>query len=409
MRVALFYHTVRSDWNHGHSHFLRGLVRALQTLGHDAIVYEQAGNWSVANLVHDHGLQPLVQFRRRFPSTKVRLYQPEPTAELERRLLRELSGVDVVVIDEWPAVEDVALTDLLIRLKPICGYTLLLRDAHYRILTEPVAIHSRLGRFDAVLTYGPSMAEAYRHRFGLRNVHVLHEAADVTLFRPLPRDAERPVDDAVFIGNWGERDRAQNLNDFLLRPAKRFQRERRFAVYGVRYPRQVLATLERHGVEYRGWLPNFLVPDAFAHARVGLHVIRRQYAELLHGIPTIRVFEALACGLPLVSTRWHDTDHLFREGVDYLMVDTAKQMEEALDWLWHDDDARSRLARNGLLRVRGAHTCLHRAEQLLEIVARLRAPRVTGQMRPAAVGLEGSRVREVSGAPVGRTSAARAQ
>jgi spore maturation protein CgeB len=384
VRIAFFCHTVRSDWNHGHSHFLRGVVRALQLLGHTALVYEEARSWSVTNLVREHGLAPLLQFRRRFPFIDVRLYEPEPPAALRRRLEDELAGADAVVLDEWPAVEHPALTELLIQLRRSCGYALLLRDAHSRVLTQPVPLRERLDRFDSVLVYGPSMADEYRSGLGLtRGVHVLHEAADVALFRPGAREPERPPDDAVFIGNWGEGDRADDLRRFLLGPAQRFGGRRRFAVHGVRYPPRARAALAGAGVEYRGWLPNYLVPEAFARARVGLHLIRRQYAARLHGIPTIRVFEALACGLPLVSTRWRDTDHLFREGQDYLLVDTPTQTEEVLEWLWRDDDARARLGQSGMLRVLGAHTCLHRAEQLLEIVASCRVPWVARGVRLA--------------------------
>jgi spore maturation protein CgeB len=389
MRIALFCHTIRSDWNHGHSHFLRGLVRALRLLGHSVTVYEEARGWSVTHLVREHGLAPLREFRRRFPFIDVRLYEPEDPPALERRLADELAGVDAVLLDEWPAVEHPALTDLLIRLRPACGYALLLRDAHSRVLTEPVPLRRRLDRFGAVLVYGPSMADEYRRRLGLPGVRVLHEAADVALFRPRAQEpATGDVDDAVFIGNWGEGERADDLDRFLLGPARRFGGRRRFAVHGVRYPPEVLRALAgAGGVDYRGWLPNYLVPHAFAHARVGLHLIRRQYAEWLHGIPTIRVFEALACGLPLVNTRWRDTDHLFREGRDYLLVDTPAQMEEVLAWLWHDASARARLGRNGMLRVLGAHTCVHRAEQLLEIVQDLRSP-WPARARRAAIGTD---------------------
>ena len=391
MRFALFYHTVRSDWNHGHSHFLRGMVRALAALGHQAICYEEAGGWSVTNLVAEYGLGPLVQFRRRFPDIETRLYRCEPHAELERRLARELSGVDVVIAHEWPAIENPGLMDALARLKRTCGFKLLLHDNHHRILTQPVRLaRTHLERFDAVLAYGPSMAAEYRRRFGLREVHVLHEAADTSLFRPLAADPERPEDDALFIGNWGGRDRAHEMREFLLRPAKHFRKEgRRFAIYGVRYPPPVLRTIrDYYGVDYRGWLPNYRVPEAFAQARVGIHVVRRQYARVLYGIPTIRVFEALACGVPLVSTRWQDTDHLFREGQDYLVVDTRAQMEEALAWLWEDETARRRLARSGLARIRAEHTYLHRAEQLLGIIARIVVPRDTRAGREPAARVE---------------------
>ncbi|HEV2125426.1 MAG TPA: glycosyltransferase, partial [Chloroflexota bacterium] len=285
-------------------------MRALQTLGHDTVCYEEAENWSISNLVGQHGLRPLVQFHRRFPFAQARLYRPEPISELEKQLRLELAEVDVVVVHEWTAAENPALVDLLARLKRAHGFLLFFHDTHYRILTQPVRM-ARLGfdRFDAILAYGPSIADEYRRRLGLTNVHVFHEAADASIFQPLPPDPDRPMDDALFIGNWGGRDRAHELREFLLRPARDFRGERRFAVHGVRYPTRVLDTIQRHyGVEYRGWLPNYLVPAAFAQAHVVVHVIRRQYMRVLHGIPTIRVFEALACGTALVSTRWHDTD-----------------------------------------------------------------------------------------------------
>jgi spore maturation protein CgeB len=145
----------------------------------------------------------------------------------------------------------------------------------------------------------------------------------------------------------------------------------------VRYPPEVLADLRAgSGVEYRGWLPNHRVPDAFAQARVVLHVPRRQYARLLYGTPTIRVFEALACGAPLISTPWVDSDGLFRVGEEYLVVDTPARLEAALEWLWRDESARRRLARSGEQRILAAHTCRHRAAQLQAIVAGLGGPAV---------------------------------
>ena len=72
-------------------------------------------------------------------------------------------------------------------------------------------------------------------------------------------------------------------------------------MHGVRYPPEGRAALAAAGIDYAGYLPNFRVPQAFAAARMTVHVPRRPYATALPGIPTIRVFEALACGIPLVS------------------------------------------------------------------------------------------------------------
>jgi spore maturation protein CgeB len=377
VRYAFFYHSVRSDWNQGNAHFLRGLVRALTDLGHRAVCYEEAAGWSVTNLVAGAGLRPLVEFRRRFPFIDVRLYTREPARELEQSLRAELAGVDVVVLHEWPAAEHPALLEALLRLRRDCGFRLLFHDTHYRVLTQPVRMaRLALERCDAILAYSPSLAAAYRDTLGLSGaaVHVFHEGADTAIFRPRPPDPARPTDDAVFVGNWGGPDRAAELRAFVFGPARRFHPRRRFALYGVRYPPEILADVRaRCGVDYRGWLPNHRVPDAFAQARVVLHVPRRQYARLLYGTPTIRVFEALACGAPLVSTPWVDTDGLFRAGEDYLVVDTPAHLEGALEWLWRDDAARRRLAESGERRILAAHTCRHRADQLQAIVAGLGA------------------------------------
>ena len=74
LRIALFCHSIVSDWNHGNAHFLRGLVRSLKKLGHQVFTLEEEENWSLSNLVRDHGMQPVVDFRRHFPFIENRSY-----------------------------------------------------------------------------------------------------------------------------------------------------------------------------------------------------------------------------------------------------------------------------------------------------------------------------------------------
>ena len=71
--------------------------------------------------------------------------------------------------------------------------------------------------------------------------------------------------------------------------------------------------LQDAGVEYRGYLPNLDAPATYAERAHGAYSAA-QYTRAMNGIPTIRVFEALACGIPLISAPWSDTEHLFREG-----------------------------------------------------------------------------------------------
>ena len=99
---------------------------------------------------------------------------------------------------------------------------------------------------------------------------------------------------------------APSCAEFLIGPADRHGLNA--VVHGVRYPQAALGELAAAGILYRGWLPNHEVPATFARARATVHVPRRPYVEALPGIPTIRVFEALACGIPLVSAPWRDVE-----------------------------------------------------------------------------------------------------
>ncbi len=112
----------------------------------------------------------------------------------------------------------------------------------------------------------------------------------------------------------------------------------------------------------------------FAKHLATVHVPRRFYTQVLPGIPTIRVFEALACGIPLVSAPWDDCEHLFRVGEDFLMVGNGAEMTRVLTDLKNDRELRASLVRSGLESIRNRHTCAHRVQELLNIVEQVRAP-----------------------------------
>ncbi|HRK95296.1 MAG TPA: glycosyltransferase, partial [Rhodospirillales bacterium] len=162
-------------------------------------------------------------------------------------------------------------------------------------------------------------------------------------------------------------ERTAELETFLLGPVRALRLRAR--VHGVRYPGEALAALRRAGIGYGGWLANDLVPEAFARHRLTVHVPRGPYARSLPGIPTIRVFEALACGIPLVSAPWDDCEGLFRPGRDFLFAADGAAMTEALRRLLAEPSAAAELARNGLETIRARHTCAHRVDELLAICA----------------------------------------
>jgi spore maturation protein CgeB len=145
-------------------------------------------------------------------------------------------------------------------------------------------------------------------------------------------------------------------------------------IYGVRYPQSARDTLARYGASYHGWAPNAAAPALFAKALATVHVPRRYYATILPGIPTIRVFEALACGIPLVSAPWDDSEGLFRQNKDFLMVRSGSQMTEALRSMREDSELRAALVASGLETILARHTCAHRVDELLAIVTSLQTP-----------------------------------
>jgi spore maturation protein CgeB len=242
-------------------------------------------------------------------------------------------------------------------------FVLLFHDTHHRASSQP-EVMSRFGLadYDGILVFGACLAQIYERRGWGRRVWTWHEAADTTLFRPLPEVPSE--DDLVWIGNWGDGERAVELREFLIEPAA--QLGLATTVHGVRYPQEALAELERGGIRYGGWLPNHLVPQCFARRRVTVHVPRRPYVEALPGIPTIRVFEALACGIPLISAPWSDEEGLFPAGT-YLTARDGDQMRRHLAAVLADGDLAAALRQNGLEAIRARHTCDHRAAELLAI------------------------------------------
>jgi spore maturation protein CgeB len=121
------------------------------------------------------------------------------------------------------------------------------------------------------------------------------------------------------------------------------------------------------------------VPELFAQHAVTVHVPRRPYAGALPGIPTIRPFEALACGIPLVSAPWDDVEGLFSAGDDYLVARNGDEMRTLLERVLLDQGLARHLAQHGRRTILERHTCGHRVDELLAIVAQLGIEEPTGE------------------------------
>lgn len=361
LRIRYFAHSWVSDWNHGNAHFLRGLVRSLIRLGHDVRCYEELGGWSLTNLVRHEGetaIQAVDEFRRLYPELNVRFYNKD--ANFSAFAQRELRDADLVILHEWNAPE---IVNQVLALKDRLGFRVLLHDTHHRAYTSPRDIlRFHLHHFDGVLAFGEAIRVIYTDGFGMPRAWTFHEAADLDHFKPLP--VKKDID-VLWVGNWGDEERTRELQEYLIGPATALNCK--VVVHGVRFPAQGLDQLADAGIEFRGYLPNLQAPRAYSQSLLSVHVPRRQYANGLSGIPTIRVFEALACGTPLVCSPWTDVEGLFRPGQDYVVVPDGRAMRDEITRLLRDSCARRQLAENGLQTIREHHTCEHRARQLIDI------------------------------------------
>jgi spore maturation protein CgeB len=363
MCIVMFYHSLRSDWNHGNAHFLRGVVGELLLRGHAVRVCEPADAWSVQNLRAEHGDAPLHAFAAAYPT----LADATTTYDLQSLDLDAvLDEADLVIVHEWSD------HDLVRRIgdhrKSGGRYGLLFYDTHHRAATEEASTSRYdLSGYDGVLAFGAVLRDLYLVRRWSNRAWTWHEAADTLLFRPIASDDKDG--DVVWVGNWGDEERTAELHEFLLAPVKDLGL--RVRVHGVRYPDHAKRALVENDIEYAGWLPNFRAPEVFARFKATVHVMRRPYTLALPGIPTIRVFEALACDIPLVCSPWEDAENLFTAGQDYLVARDGAEMRRHLRTLVGEPEFARQLAAHGHRTLLSRHTCAHRVDELMNIAAEL--------------------------------------
>ena len=363
MRIVIFCHSLVSDWNHGNAHFLRGVCSEIVARGHGLAVYEPGQAWSRVNLLAEHGQRPLADFARAYPGLRSRLYD-EDTLDLDEAL----DGADLVLVHEWNTHALVRRIGL--HRRGHSGYRLLFHDTHHRSVTDVQGMaRYELADYDGVLAFGDVIRDLYRSKGWARQAWTWHEAADARRFHPIEGMAREG--DLVWIGNWGDDEREAELDEFLLEPVRQLGLKAR--IHGVRYPSHALERLASAGIDYGGWLPNHDAPRVFARYGATVHVPRRPSAKALPGIPTIRMFEALACGIPLISGPWRDDEGLFATSSDYLMARDGAEMRRHLRDVIADRALATELAEHGRATILARHTCGHRVDELLAIVGELTA------------------------------------
>jgi spore maturation protein CgeB len=249
-------------------------------------------------------------------------------------------------------------------------FRLLFHDTHHRSVSRPEQMAKYdLCSYDGLLAFGESICEIYLKNGWAKKAWSWHEAADTEIFKPidLPKKG-----DVVWIGGWGDDERSQEIIQYIVEPIRELNLKA--AVYGVRYPPKAIRLLQKAGITYGGYLPNYKIPEVFAQYKATIHVPSKYYSEKLNGIPTIRPFEAMACGIPLISAPWEDSENLFKPGEDFLMAHSKQEIKNSLVQLLTDPGFSKKLSQHGLETIRQKHTCAHRARSLMKICKQFDIP-----------------------------------
>ena len=355
MRIVIWGLTVSSSWGNGHATLWRGLIRALAADGHHVTFVERDVPW-YRDTRDLHAL----------PGGRLLLYRD--WAEV-LAVKRELLEADALIVTSY--CPDARAAAALIAAEgrgTAIFYDLDTPVTLARLAAgEAVAYlpEDGLGLFDLVLSYtgGPAL-DALTTRLGARRALPLYGHVDPAAHRPVP-----PVamfrGDLSYLGTFAA-DRQAAVERLFVRPAAR-RPDRRFVLGGSSYPADFPWQPNIHFMDHVGPADH---PAFFCSSRLTLNVTRRDMAAM-GWCPSGRLFEAAACGAPIVSDDWDGLDRFFAPGEEILLAETADDVLAALD---REDAELRRIADAARARVLAEHSSAVRAREFVRLIEHARRP-----------------------------------
>jgi len=349
MKLVVLGLSLSSSWGNGHATTYRALLRAFAQRGHDILFLERDVPWYAS---HRDVTEP----------EYCRLEHYGSLQELDR-WTEEIAGADAVIVGSYvpEGVEVARFVQHAAR-----GVT-----AFYDIDT-PVTL-TKLERgdfeylspevipgFDLYLSFtgGPTLRRIER-QYGSPAARALYCSVDPAAYRPL--DVPKRWD-LSYLGTYSD-DRQPALERLLIEPARRLP-HMRFVVAGPQYPDSIVWPANVERIEH---CPPADHAEFYSASRFTLNVTR---ADMIAAgwSPSVRLFEAGACGVPVISDRWHGIEDLLEPGREIILADTSNEVIAALA---SDAAAIGAAARAKIL---SAHTAAHRAAELETYLSSVRVP-----------------------------------
>lgn len=354
LKIVILGLSLTSSWGNGHATTYRGLMRELSELGHEVLFLERDVPWYAAN-----------RDLPRPPYGRIALYSN--LRELKQRFSRAIRGADLVMVGSY-VQQGALIGDWILRLAegvtafydidtPVTMKHLARRDLDY--LTEEL-----IPRYQLYFSFtGGPFLESIRRRYGAQRVLPLYCSVDPHLYFP---EARAKRWELGYMGTYSE-DRQPALDELLLQPARDW-RQGRFVVAGPQYPAEI--PWPRNVRRYTHLAPSkhrsFYTAQKFT-----LNITRADMVEAGYS-PSVRLFEAAACGTPIISDDWEGLDTFFEPGQEILIAHSA---EESLYYLLETTEAeRQQLGQRARARVLAKHTAKHRARSLVAAVREVLVP-----------------------------------
>lgn len=350
MKLVIFGLSVSSSWGNGHATLWRGLIHALAAEGHRVVFFEKD--------------QPFYASHRdctSIPNGELVLYRE--WSEVLPRARQALADADVGMVTSYCA-DGLAACELVLESR--------VGVRAFYDLDTPITINERragksvpylppqgLGGFDVVLSYtGGEAITALCGELGARSAVPLYGSVDPEVHFPVEARADFRAD-LSYLGTYAA-NRQRMLERLFIEPARRSP-ERRFLIGGAQYPQEFPWTPNIFFVRH---LPPVEHPAFYCSSPLTLSVTREPMAAMGY-CPSGRLFEAAACGVPVLSDWWVGLDSFFEPGREILI---ARSSDDAMAALALAPDELAAIGRRARERTLEEHTAAHRARELIEIL-----------------------------------------
>ena len=349
MRIVIFGLSVTSSWGNGHATTFRALLKGLRAAGHDVLFCERDVPWYAD--------------RRDLPDPpfcELALYSS--VGEARDRFAGEVKSADAAIVGSY-VPDGVAVGEWVVE---IAGGVSAFYDIDTPVTLAKLAAgdHEYLSpelipRYDLYLSFtgGPTLRRL-EEDYDSPAARPLYCSVDPDLYFPQP-DVPRDLD-LGYLGTWSA-DRQPTVERFLIEPARALP-DRRFAVAGPQYPDSIVWPANVGRTDH---LPPPEHARFYNRQRFTLNVTRADMIRAGHA-PSVRLFEAAACGTPVISDRWAGLGELFSEGEEVLIADSTADVLRFLDT---PPDAAAAIGAAARRRVLADHTGARRAAELIHYLS----------------------------------------